>query len=28
MHKGNLVLAVVVLSSFLAMLGGGFIDGH
>jgi len=28
MNKGNLLLAVMVLSSFLAILGGGFVDGH
>jgi hypothetical protein len=28
MNKGNLFLAVVVLTSFLAILGGGFVDGH
>jgi hypothetical protein len=28
MNKGTLLLAVVVLTTFLSMLGGGFIDGH
>jgi len=28
MNKGNLILAVVVLSSLLAVLGGNFVDGH
>jgi len=28
MNKGNLILAFVVLSSLLAVLGGNFVDGH
>jgi len=27
MHKGTLLYVVVALASFLAVLGGGFVDG-
>jgi len=28
MNKGSVLLLVVVLTSFLAILGGGMVDGH